>query len=605
MPGPEFGLFAELKRRNVFRVAAMYAVVAWLLIQIADATFEPLGVPESAHRVLILVAALGFPVALALGWLFDWTSEGIVRTPDDPESEVVRLRSSRRVDFAIIGVLVLALGMSLFGPKIDLDGPNSMSKASIRSIGVLPLENLTGDPEQAYFVEGMTEALIMSLARIGSLRVTSRTTMLRYTDSRQSLPEIARELDVEALIDGSIRIEGGRVRIAVQVIDARDDRHLWVEQFDRDLGDLLSLQSEVARNVARHVEARLTSREVEMLESKRFVDPEAQDAYLKGIYFANKHTPPAALRARRHFEDAMRLDPDYPLGYAGLADTLSCSPMHTWVIAGEGNDGRPTAVMDLAWELANQAIDLDPNLPEAQTALGLVRLFRNWDWDGALASLDTAVEISPSYEFARRARALTLAYAGRLEDAKRDADHGLVVDPLNAQVIHQAGLVYEWSGDLERASSLYREATAVDSGNPNGRHALGFLLCNTGSADEGVGFLEEARSISADDPLIVGDLGWCLARAGRIDEARDLLMQLKERTAAEWVSPVALARIHVGLGEYDATLAELERAYAERAYRIVMLDIEERWDPVRDTPRFQALRRAVGLPGQKTAIESL
>ena len=603
MASPETGLFRELKRRNVFRVAAMYAVAAWLVIQIADATFEPLGVSDSAHRILILVAALGFPVALVLGWLFDWTAEGLVRTPDDPEQEVVRLRSSRRIDFAIIAVLVLALGMSLFGPKMELAGDQDEARASIRSIAVLPLENLTGDPAQAYFVEGMTEALITGLARIGSLRVTSRTTMLQYTGTTLSLPEIAQELGVDALVEGSIMIDGQRVRITVQLIDARNDQHLWADQFDRDLGDVLNLQSEVARTVARRVEARLSSREAAMLADAGPVDPRAQDAYLKGIYFANKHTPAGALRARRHFEEAMRLDPEYPLGYAGLADTLACSPMHTWAIAGEGEDATPTAVMDLAWDLANQAIELDADLPEAQTALGLVRLFRSWDWEGAFEALDSAVEISPSYEFARRGRGLTLAYYGELDDAIRDADHALVIDPLNAQVIHLAGQIYEWSGDVERAEELYREATAVDAANPNGRHALGLLLCKSGVVEEGIALLEESLRISAGDPLIAGDLGWCFATVGRSDDARSLLADLTERMALEWVSPIARARVHIGLGEKDETIAELERAYKERAYRIVTLDVESRWDPIRARPRFQALRRAVGLRDQLTANE--
>jgi len=581
----------------------MYAVAAWLVVQIADATFEPLGVPESAHRILILVAALGFPVALVLGWLFDWTAEGLVRTPDDPEQEVVRLRSSRRIDFAIIAVLVLALAMSLFGPDVELSGDRADADDSIRSIAVLPLENLTGDPAQTYFVEGMTEALIMGLARVGSLHVTSRTTMLQYTGTTLSLPEIARELGVDALVEGSIMLDGRRVRITVQLIDARNDQHLWADQFDRDLGDVLRLQSEVARNVARRVEARLSARETEMLADAGPVDPRAHDAYLKGIYFANKHTPAGALRARRHFEEAMRLDPEYPLGYAGLADTLSCSPMHTWAIAGEGKDATPIAVMDLAWELASQAIELDADLPEAQTALGLVRLFRAWDWDGALEALDTAVEISPSYEFARRGRGLTLAYYGEFDDAIRDAEHALVIDPLNAQVIHQAGQIHEWSGNPERAAELYREATAVDSSNPNGRHALGLLLCQSGVVDEGIALLEESLRISSDDPLIAGDLGWCLATLGRNDEARSMLADLTERTDLEWVSPIARARVLIGLGENDEALAELERAYEERAYRIVTLDVESRWDPIRARPRFQALRRAVGLRGRPDGSE--
>jgi len=252
--------------------------------------------------------------------------------------------------------------------------------------------------------------------------------------------------------------------------------------------------------------------------------------------------------------------------------------------------------MDLAWSLANQAVDLDPDLPEAQSALGLVRMFRNWDWDGALESLDSAVEISLSYEFARRGRANVLAFLGRFDEARDDVDHALIVDPLNAQVTHMAGQVYDWSGNTDRAAMLFQEATALDSANPNGRHSLGLLKCKSGDVDEGVALLKNALQLSDDDPLIVGDLGWCFAASGSVDEARALLADLTERTALEWVSPISLARIHIGLGEEDEALRQLELAYEQRAYRIVALDTESRWDPIRGKPRFQQLRRAVGLP---------
>jgi tetratricopeptide (TPR) repeat protein len=442
----------------------------------------------------------------------------------------------------------------------------------------------------------MTDALITGLANISSLRVTSRTTVLRYKGTTRPLPEIARELGVSALIEGNVLRDGDRVRITVQLIDARSDEHLWAEHFDRDLRDVLSLFSDVAQRVAHQVEARLTPEEVRRLAGRRPVVPEAQDAYLKGIYFANKHTPVAALRARGHFEDAMRIDPEYPLGYAGLADTLSCSPMHTWVIAGEGEDGVPKAVMGLAWDLAHRAIELDPDLPEAQTALGLVRIFHDWDWDGALEALDTAVALSPSYEFARRARALVYAYVGRLDDAKLDIDYALRLDPLNAQVAHMAGQIYEYRDETERAVELYQEATALDASNPTGGHLLGRFRCSSGAVDEGLALLEEARRISHDDPLVVGDLGWCHATSGRAKEARALLAELQMRAATEWVSPIALARIHIGLGESDEALGELERAYRQRAYRIEELGLDRRWDPIRGELRFRELVRKVGLP---------
>ena len=468
----------------------------------------------------------------------------------------------------------------------------------IRSIAVLPLDNLTGDPDQEYFVDGMTEALIANLAQIASLRVTSRTTVMQHRGTTRPLTEIAEELGVDAIIEGSVFRDGDRVRVTAQLIDARRDEHLWAKQFDRDLRGVMALQREIASGVARQVRARMTPRVAERLDERPPVVPKAQDAYMKGFYFARKHTPPAFLRARAYFEDSMRLDPDYPLGYAGLADMLSCSPMHTWVIAAEGAEAHPMAIMDLAEDLATRAIELDGELPEARTALGLVQVFREWNWEGAMATLDAAVEINPSYEFARRARSLTLASLGRLDEAQRDIDVALVVDPLNAMVAHTAGAIYAWQGDMKKAVALWREAIELDAGNPLGHQSLGRWQCQTGAIEEGLASLRMAREISLDDPLVVGDIGYCLASAGRPDEARALLAELEARSATEWVSPVSLARIHIGLGDREATLTQLERAYEERAYRIVGIGLDDRWDPIRAEARFQEIVRRVGIRDQ-------
>jgi TolB-like protein/class 3 adenylate cyclase/tetratricopeptide (TPR) repeat protein len=465
----------------------------------------------------------------------------------------------------------------------------------IRSIAVLPLDNLTGDPDQEYFVDGMTEALIANLARISSLRVTSRTTVMQYRGTTRPLTEIAEELDVDALIEGSVFRDGDRVRVTAQLIDARRDEHLWAEQFDRDLRSVMALQREIASGVAQQVAARMTPRVAERLDERPPVVPDAQEAYMKGLYFAHKYTPRAFLRARAHFEESMQLDPDYPLGYAGLADMLSCSPMHTWVVAAEGAEVHPTAVMDLAEDLATRAIDLDVDLPEARTALGLVQVFREWNWEGAMATLDAAIEINPSYEFSRRARSLTLASLGRLDEAQRDIDVALEIDPLNAMVAHTAGSIYAWRGETKKAVELWREAMELDAGNPLGYQSLGLWQCRKGDTEEGLALLREARGISQDDPLVMGDIGYCLAIAGRPDEARALLGELELRSTTDWVSPVSLARIHIGLGEREKALAQLERAYEERAYRLVELGLDDRWDPIRGEPRFRELMRKVGV----------
>jgi tetratricopeptide (TPR) repeat protein len=269
--------------------------------------------------------------------------------------------------------------------------------------------------------------------------------------------------------------------------------------------------------------------------------------------------------------------------------------MHTWVVAAEGDEVFPTAVMERAEGLARRAIELDANLPEAQTALGLVRVFKDWNWDEAMASLDFAVELNPSFEFARRARALALASLGRLDEAQLDIDVAMKVDPLNAMVAHTAGDIHRWRGETGRAVALYREAIELDAGNPLGRKSLGLWQCRSGEAEEGLRLLREARAISQNDPLVVSDIGYCLAISGRRDDARALLAELQLRSTGEWVSAVALARIHVALGDHDATLTQLERATEQRAYRLVELGLDDRWDPIRSDPRFREIVRQVGI----------
>ncbi len=500
-----------------------------------------------------------------------------------------RRGGARSIMSAFAGVVVIGVGAGWWLYRaVPSVGP-------IRSIAVLPLENLSGDPEQEYFADGMTEALIGSLAKIGSLRVTSRTSVMRFKQTRKPLREVAEELGVDALLEGTVLRDGDRVRITAQLIDARSDHHLWADDYERDLSGVIGLQREIASVVAEQVEARLTQEE-RRLAAPRPVVPAAHDEYLKGRYFAEKHTPAAALRARAHYEESMRLDPEYPLSYAGLADNLSCAPLHTWVVPAEGSDKLPTSVMDYAMNLATRAIELDENLPEAQTALGLVNVFREWDWDEAERRIEHAIEINPSFEFGHRARAVVTSFQGKLDDALRAIERARELDPLNPMVASLAGLIHGWRGDTETAMAMWREATELDAAHPLGLQFLGLALCRRGEVDEGLATLRKARETSQDDPLVVGDLGYCYAISGRAEEARALLQELEARSADQWVSPVSLARIHVGLGERDAALTQLERAYEVRAYRILEIRIDDRWDPIRDTPRFQDLLRRVGFP---------
>lgn len=466
----------------------------------------------------------------------------------------------------------------------------------IRSVAVLPLENLSGDPAQDYFVDGVTDSLILDLARVPSLRVISRTSVMRYREVSRPLPEIASELGVDALIEGTVNREGNRVRVTVQLIDGRTDLHLWAEQYDRELNGILSLQSEIAQDIARRVEARLTPDQKRRFAARPPIDPVAHDEYLKGVYFAHKHTPAASLRSRDHFEAGMQIDPDYALPYAGLADTLSCSPLHTWAVPAEGTDAVPQAVMDRALALANRAIELDGDLPETHVARGLVDVFRHLDWSEAERHTRIALEMNPSYEFAHRALALVLVFQGRFEEAISSIEAARQIDPFSPFVASLAGDVYWYSGDAEKAIPLWQEAGQLDAGHPLGFQSLGVARCKQGELDQAVAHFTEARRLSADDPAVVADLAYCYARAGKTEEARVLLGELEARAPDTWVSPTNLALVHVGLEETDAALDQLARAYAIRAtYRLIEIGVDRRWDPLRDDARFAELLGRVGL----------
>ncbi len=570
----------------MLRVAVVYCAAVFAVIEFADIVFPRIGLPDWTITAVLGVGLVGLAIAVVLAWGFEVQLDGASeRAPG-----TVQWLSWRAIAAA---VLLVALGVGA-GRWWAMPGEGE-ARAAVGSLAVLPLNNLSGNPAEQYFVDGMTESLIAELARVGSLRVISRTSTWAYKDTRKGLREIAEELGVDAVIEGSVIREGDRVRVIAQLIEVETDSHLWSGQYDRDVRDILTLQSEMAAVIARKVHAELTPADEQRFSAAQQADPAAHDAYLKGLYFAQKHTVPASLRARDHFNDAMQIDPGYPLPYAGLADALSCSPLHTWVIPAEGPAAVPMAVMDRAQELADRAIELDEDLPEAQTAMALVSVFRHYDWDEADRRYRQALEINPSYEFAHRSAGFIRALQGRFDEAVAAIELARKYDPLSAAVATLAGDIYAWKGDTDTALLRWKEANALDPADPLGYAGMAVVLCQQGRSDEALKLFDRALELSGDDPLLVSDLAHCHATAGRPEEARRLLAGLEARSTEIWVSPVGLGLVHLGLGEHDAALAQLERGYELHTYRILWLAVDRRWDPVRDDPRFQSVLRRIGL----------
>src|SRR5438093_1338722 len=405
--------FAELKRRNVYRAAVAYGVVAWFLTQLTTQVFPFFEIPNSAVRFVVSALAVGFPIAMLLAWVYELTPEGVVRTEDlDPvRARSVQRRSGRLLDFIIIGVLLLVIAMLIVGrlPFYRQTGESISQK----SIAVLPFENLSEDKANAYFAEGIQDEILTRLSKIADLKVISRTSTQHYKSTPENVPEIARQLGVAHILEGRVQKSGDVVRVNVQLIKAANDSHLWADTFDRKLTDLLSVESEVAKAIADQLRAKLTGEEEQVIAAKPTDNPEAYDAYLRGLAdnVQTQNTPANYLGAQKYLREAVRLDPKFALAWALLA-YVDARGYHTTNI-------QPTvALRDEARQAMETALGLDPSLGEAWIAKGYYQYGCVGDFEGARRSYEQARELLPNSSLVRLSLALLARDQGQWERAE-------------------------------------------------------------------------------------------------------------------------------------------------------------------------------------------
>jgi TolB-like protein/Flp pilus assembly protein TadD len=462
--------------------------------------------------------------------------------------------------------------------KIELETPK------FRSLAVLPLVNLSGDTEQEYFADGMTEALITTLAKIGELRVVSRTSSMLYKGVRKALREIAHELEVDAIVEGTVLRAGDRVRITAQLIDPSKETHLWAESYDRHLRDILDLQSDVARAVAHEVEVKLTPQEQAQLAQAHPVDPEAYEAYLRGRFHWIKRTREGHLQACQHFQQAIAKDPACAPAYAGLADALAI--MSLWGLF------PPAEGCGKARDLAQKALDIDHSLPEAHTSFAWAVLHYDYDFATAEKEFERAIELNPRYANAHHWFGMSLALMGRYEEGYTELQRALRLDP-NASYIHFGLAFVHWSGHrYHQAIESCHKALELD---PNSAQALGWLglSCTAVKAFEpAIVALQKSAEISQRAPAPVALLGEAYAAAGNCEQAQ---LILKELTGHRHVSKYFTSRIYAALGQTDAALAMLEAGYREHGEWIPLVKVDQRFDALRSDLRFQKLMRCMSF----------
>ena len=457
----------------------------------------------------------------------------------------------------------------------------------IHSLGVLPLESLSGDASQDYFADGMTDELITSLGRIGALRVISRRSVMPYKGVRKSLPQIARELGVDAMVEGTVLRSGNRVRITAQLIEAPTDKHLWAQSYEGDLGDTLALQNKVASAIAEEIHITLSPEEEGALKSARVVDPEAYVSYLKGRYFWNKRTGESLKKAIEYFNEAIAKDPTYGQAYAGLADTYNVLGSLDFAMLS------PQEAYPKAKAAAIRALELDNSLGEAHASLAFCLGQHEWQWDAAEREYQKALVLNPGYATAHQWYAMQLSLFGRFDEAIEEMRKAEKLDPLSLIISTGVADVLFAARRYDDSIQQSRKALDIDPNFAIARFELGQALAQKGIYKEAIAELQKANELSGGDTTCTAVLAYAYAASGKIDEALRLLNQLKAKPNHRFSYAAHEALIYASLDEKDQALAKLDKAYQD--HFDVLLLRSPAFDPLRSEPEFRNLMQRIGM----------
>lgn len=463
-------------------------------------------------------------------------------------------------------------------------------QSDLHAMAVLPLDDLSGDTAQTWFVDGMTEAIITGLARIRGLRVIARNSVMRYRGSTKPPRDIARELGVGAILTGSILRAGERTRINVQLVEGATEQLLWAESYERDLRDVLGLQSDVAQAVARQVQVTVTPQDHARLARRGSVDPRAWEAYLRGRHHWNRRTEEEMRRGVECFRDAVEADPSFALGHVGLAESYAVLGFYSYMA--------PEEAFPRAKAAAAKALELDPHAAEARVALAYAIHYYDWDFAGAEREYHLAIDANPRYATSHHFFTNLLVALGRFDEALVESRKALDLDPLS--LIIQAARAWVHIHNREWTAGLEQLRVVMDLDRNFGLAWLfqGWAKLGLGRTQEAVADMRTAVQLMDGAVLTQAYLGHALAMAGEENAARGALDALLQRASRRHVPAYCIALIHVGLGDGDAAIAWLERAVGERSHWLTFLRVDPRWDPVREDSRFATLVRHVGLPSR-------
>ena len=579
----ERNFFVELKRRNVYKVAVAYAVVAWLLIQIATQVFPFLEIPNWVVRLVIAVVAIGFPIALVIAWAFELTPEGIKRTE---VADAARQHSRGGIWIAVV-VIAAALSLGLFflgrytASRAATEGgrpPAAAGSLPEKSIAVLPLLNESGDPKDEYFSDGLSEELIAALAQIRELRVIGRSSSFRFKERKEEPKTIGEKLGVATLLEGTVRKQGDRVRIVAELINAADGIELWTRTFDRELKDIFAVQAEIAAAVAESLKVTLLG-----LEERSSANPKsvgAHNAYLQGHYYFQRRNLEDYRKAVAHYDEAIRLDPDYALAYAERSETSTL----IGDLTGTGKTEWPKARSD-----AEKAVAIAPALAEAHAALGWVRFFTEWRFAEGLSELKRAKELAPSNPTANDLLARVVVYLGRLGEAEQQGRQAVESDPLAFTAHNNLARILWYEGKLDEADAVARKAAELQPTAASSRRWQVLVAIQRGDKQTA---LREAQ-LEPDESYRRFEIALAqYAHGDRIAADAALADLIANNQGVDY----QIAQIYAVRGEKEKAFEWLQIAFDNHDTGMLGLLVDPLLNNLRDDPRYKTLLAKLGLP---------
>ena len=577
------GLVSELRRRNVLRMAALYAVAAWLIMQVAEVVVSLAALPDWSGQVVLVLLAIGFPIALIFSWFYELTTEGISLERDVQPGDSISQVTGRRIDVIVISLLSSAVILFAWhawwqpAPTDRFIAPDE----AIESIAVLPLQNLSNDPAQEYFVEGMQDALITRLSRMTGLRVISKTSTFRYETTDKSIPEIARELNVDALIEGSVLRDANRVRITAKLIRGTEDEHLWANSYDRDLDNIFALINEISVAIADEIEVTVKQQDIEEWTQSSYANLKVHELVLQGNHYFDRFKLDQSLR---HYQQAIDLDSEFAPAHAGVAAS--------YLLMAFVDLNANSELIPKAREAALKTISLDRNFAGGYSALGFIQLYFDWDWDAAKASLSRALELRPNDARVRHAYADYLMVMGDLKASVNQVEIGRLYDPLSPMASTVLGfhriLARQYDEVIEEVQKAIAEEPDLVASFPYYPEALWLK----GMYEEA--FATYKRTWGRDEDLLRA-MNMGFSESGYTGAVHSLANALAGRNP-EFRDYVTLASLYSRAGEQELALASLEKAYQHRQPQILHIRAMPVFDELSSTPAFQDLLHRIGFP---------